>query len=716
MDQLRANSAFATEYTRNPSGMASWSDERAKKNKKRLDTSFFDHEMKDVDHSMMPPAKHMTSSGLGLASNFGASKPKPLSENDQIYGVQSDINGYSPSTQARLNSAKDNMIASLQTPEEPSIGGPMRNGVDQRSEEAFQQPAPNLFQSSVPLNPNADLSSSDLASGESEWTSSSEEAKTDMALIGGGAKSDDSSKISSPSLGLAPPKSDAAPQGGLGGTAPQASQAAQAPQAGGLLPPNASQPQSNAMAQGPASPSAPQLSYQNGSNQAQSDKAFGLQRAQRASGAGDNLQNYNQGINNMRQGQADAKAAAQAKAEADEQARLAGIAAYNKQQQDIQDFNNAQLASWENVPSSVTNPYNQADPYQFKFNQTRPMQQTQYQFDPSLSSFKGGFTPPPSLQGAQTFALPPTANSSMQTGPLTSSDARAKEEAKRLGFQDGMSHANSQWRGNAQNIPDYMIDEKTKAFMNKKEATPDKEMKDQAIQDMFGGPSQPMRATPDRAMKDQAIEDMFGAPYAPPPMSRKQDTPEESARKLDYFKQVDRSMQPAVDGHLGAQAQALRGQITGEIPPETAYIGYGRNNEYRPAIRSGRGEPREEQQLTSSDEKGKESKKEIKGSNELDDFFNQLKAYSFDYKNPGAPGASPGRKVGVMAQDLLKSDIGRQSVKETPNGLMVDFNDYIPVSIAEHVVNREKQADQDERIQSLEDRLFGSSTKKGKNA
>lgn len=44
-------------------------------------------------------------------------------------------------------------------------------------------------------------------------------------------------------------------------------------------------------------------------------------------------------------------------------------------------------------------------------------------------------------------------------------------------------------------------------------------------------------------------------------------------------------------------------------------------------------------------------------------------AYSYEYKNPGAPGAAPGRQVGPMAQDLGHIP---GVVKETPQGKMVD--------------------------------------------
>lgn len=46
--------------------------------------------------------------------------------------------------------------------------------------------------------------------------------------------------------------------------------------------------------------------------------------------------------------------------------------------------------------------------------------------------------------------------------------------------------------------------------------------------------------------------------------------------------------------------------------------------------------------------------------------------YAYDYKNPSAPGAAPGRQVGVMAQDLERSPATAHVVHDTPHGKQVD--------------------------------------------
>lgn len=56
-------------------------------------------------------------------------------------------------------------------------------------------------------------------------------------------------------------------------------------------------------------------------------------------------------------------------------------------------------------------------------------------------------------------------------------------------------------------------------------------------------------------------------------------------------------------------------------------------------------------------------------------FLDALKPYSYEYKKDAeGPGVSPGRKLGVMAQDLEKAGpVGRSMVKETQNGKQVDM-------------------------------------------
>lgn len=69
-------------------------------------------------------------------------------------------------------------------------------------------------------------------------------------------------------------------------------------------------------------------------------------------------------------------------------------------------------------------------------------------------------------------------------------------------------------------------------------------------------------------------------------------------------------------------------------------------------------------------------KKDIKPDNhDVELMLAQLSrdgASSFRYKDPSEPGTAPGKRYGVMAQDLEKSPMGRSLVRDTPGGKMVD--------------------------------------------
>lgn len=82
---------------------------------------------------------------------------------------------------------------------------------------------------------------------------------------------------------------------------------------------------------------------------------------------------------------------------------------------------------------------------------------------------------------------------------------------------------------------------------------------------------------------------------------------------------------------------------------------------------------------------------------EIDEFLDNLSAYLFRYKDPGSPGQKEGEQLGVMAQDLMQSDIGKQMVHETPMGLKVDYQSGLAAILA-------AQADMNDRLKELEGR------------
>ena len=76
--------------------------------------------------------------------------------------------------------------------------------------------------------------------------------------------------------------------------------------------------------------------------------------------------------------------------------------------------------------------------------------------------------------------------------------------------------------------------------------------------------------------------------------------------------------------------------------------------------------------VSKSDKNSKKNMKKTDGEarEKVGEFLNALDAYSFEYKNEKD---GKGEHAGVMAQDLEKSEMGKQMVKDTPEGKVVDF-------------------------------------------
>jgi len=91
----------------------------------------------------------------------------------------------------------------------------------------------------------------------------------------------------------------------------------------------------------------------------------------------------------------------------------------------------------------------------------------------------------------------------------------------------------------------------------------------------------------------------------------------------------------------------------------------------------------------------KNVKKDVKpDSKKIDKFLDAMKSYSFEYKE-GTPNTSSGKKAGVMAQDLEKSEIGKSLVKETGAGKAIDMQSAFSAVMS-------AQARLNERLNSLE--------------
>lgn len=77
---------------------------------------------------------------------------------------------------------------------------------------------------------------------------------------------------------------------------------------------------------------------------------------------------------------------------------------------------------------------------------------------------------------------------------------------------------------------------------------------------------------------------------------------------------------------------------------------------------------------------GRSSDKKVKENisskdDNIKKFLDALKAYTYDYKEPEKPGRGQGKQLSVMAQDLMKSNIGKKAVSPDEEGtLTVDYH------------------------------------------
>ena len=84
------------------------------------------------------------------------------------------------------------------------------------------------------------------------------------------------------------------------------------------------------------------------------------------------------------------------------------------------------------------------------------------------------------------------------------------------------------------------------------------------------------------------------------------------------------------------------------------------------------------------------------GSGEVESFLDALNAYTYEYKDPDAPGADAGMFAGVMAQDLEKTPMGASFVQDTPQGKQVDYGHGLAAILA-------SQANIHDRLKHLEE-------------
>ena len=61
--------------------------------------------------------------------------------------------------------------------------------------------------------------------------------------------------------------------------------------------------------------------------------------------------------------------------------------------------------------------------------------------------------------------------------------------------------------------------------------------------------------------------------------------------------------------------------------------------------------------------------KDLMSPKEIDGFLNSLYAKQYNYKNPKH---GKGKQVGIMAQDVEKTQLGKQMVEDTPEGKQIN--------------------------------------------
>ena len=70
------------------------------------------------------------------------------------------------------------------------------------------------------------------------------------------------------------------------------------------------------------------------------------------------------------------------------------------------------------------------------------------------------------------------------------------------------------------------------------------------------------------------------------------------------------------------------------------------------------------------------------GKKDVTKFLSALSSKKYDYKDASLPGAAAGKRYGIIAQDLEKSEMGKSLVIDTPNGKMVDTNQAVGALLA----------------------------------
>jgi hypothetical protein len=103
--------------------------------------------------------------------------------------------------------------------------------------------------------------------------------------------------------------------------------------------------------------------------------------------------------------------------------------------------------------------------------------------------------------------------------------------------------------------------------------------------------------------------------------------------------------------------------------------------------------------MAASDEDQKQNMSH--SEDKLQSFVDAIKGYEYEYKDPSLPGAGPGKYISPMAQDLEKSEIGKNMVIDTPNGKMVDYGRASGAMLATAAMLNDKTKEIDAKLEAL---------------
>lgn len=102
----------------------------------------------------------------------------------------------------------------------------------------------------------------------------------------------------------------------------------------------------------------------------------------------------------------------------------------------------------------------------------------------------------------------------------------------------------------------------------------------------------------------------------------------------------------------------------------------------------------------------KDKKENVKKDSLLHAFLDKLEPVTFDYKNPnGEMGQTPGKHMGIIAQDVEKAPGGASMVVETPEGKAIDLASAVGMLMS-------AATDAHDRVSSLEELFKSKASKK----